>query len=260
MRLPSTKLLSVISSNIRYDEPQDKQHCWENRRDFLASCLLEYCPDLLATQEGKHPQLQDMADRLTSLRCADTHRRWEASLMYPCIFYNPDTLTLRESGDIWLSESPATIGSSSFGSQYARLCTWAFFDNDLLAVNVHLDDLKPDTRLHQVRVLMEQIDALGMKGSMLLMGDFNESPEGRVRALINEIWPSLQDPWLELGQEEEPSHHNFLETIDYASRVDWILTDAALQAQEILLDKSRSEQGLYPSDHYLLKARFLVPD
>jgi len=83
--------------------------------------------------------------------------------MYPCIFYNPDTLTLRESGDIWLSESPASIGSSSFGSQYPRLCTWAFFDNDLLAVNVHLDDLKPDTRLHQIRVLMEQVDALGMK-------------------------------------------------------------------------------------------------
>ena len=252
--------LSVISSNIRYDEPQDKQHCWENRRDFLASCLLDYHPDLLATQEGKHPQLQDVADRLRGLRCADSHRQWEASLMYPCIFYNPSTLTLRESGDIWLSESPATIGSSSFGSLYPRLCTWVLFDNDLLAVNVHLDDLDPETRLCQVRVLMEQVDALGMNGPMLLMGDFNEPPDGRVRSLINKIWPELRDPWQDLGQDEEPSHHNFFEMIDYASRVDWILTGSALTAQEILLDKSRSDQGLYPSDHYLLKARFLVPD
>ena len=254
------RTLSVISSNIRYDEPQDKQHCWENRRDFLASCLLDYHPDLLATQEGKHPQLQDIADRLSSLRCADAHRQWEASLMYPCIFYNPDTLTLRDSGDIWLSQSPTTIGSSSFGSQYPRLCTWALFDNDLLAVNVHLDDLNPDTRLCQIRVLMDQVDALGMNGPLLLMGDFNESPDGRVRSLINEIWPTLRDPWQDLCQDEEPSHHNFLEAIDYASRVDWILTDTALMVQEILLDKSRSDRGLYPSDHYLLKARFLVSD
>jgi len=260
MRLPSAKLLAVISSNIRYDEPQDKQHCWKNRRDFLASCLLDYHPDLLATQEGKRPQLQDIASRLSGLRCADTHRQWEASLMYPCIFYNPDTLTLRDSGDIWLSESPMTIGSSSFGSQYPRLCTWAHFDSDLLVINVHLDDLNPDTRLCQIRVLMDQINLFGMNGPMLLMGDFNESPDGPVRSLINEVWSTLQDPWQELGQEEEPSHHNFLEAIDYASRVDWILTDTALQAQEILLDKSRSEQGLYPSDHYLLKARFLVSD
>jgi endonuclease/exonuclease/phosphatase family metal-dependent hydrolase len=107
---------------------------------------------------------------------------------------------------------------------------------------------------------MDQINLFGMNGPMLLMGDFNESPDGPVRSLINEVWSTLQDPWQELGQEEEPSHHNFLEAIDYASRVDWILTDTALQAQEILLDKSRSEQGLYPSDHYLLKARFLVSD
>ncbi len=179
--------------------------------------------------------------------------------MYPCIFYNPDTLTLCDSGDIWLSQSPTVIGSSSFGSQYARLCTWAFFDNNLLAINVHLDDLNPATRLNQARVLMEQVDAIGIAAPRLLMGDFNEAPGGRVRTLINETWPSLCDPWQELGLDEEPSHHSFFETIDYASRVDWILTDAGIQAQEISLDKSCSDEGIFPSDHYLLKARLQMP-
>jgi endonuclease/exonuclease/phosphatase family metal-dependent hydrolase len=251
--------LAVISSNIRYDEPQDKQHRWENRRDFLARCLLDFSPDLLATQEGKRPQLQDIAARLKGLSCADEHRQWQASLMYPCIFYNPDTLTLRDSGDIWLSQTPTTIGSSSFGSQYPRLCTWALFDNDLLAINVHLDDLKSNTRLCQIRVLMEQIDALQLRGQILLMGDFNESPLGGVRALIEATWPTLRDPWQELGRAEEPSHHGFLESLDYASRVDWILTDTRLQPQDIFLDKSCSERGIFPSDHYLLKARLLMP-
>lgn len=253
--MPSTKQLSVISSNIRYDEPNDKQHCWKNRRDYLADRFLDYRPDLLATQEGKQPQIQDVAERLTGLCCADEHRQWQASLMYPCIFYNPDTLTLRDSGDIWLSQSPTVIGSSSFGSQYPRLCTWALFDNDILAINVHLDDLNPDTRLNQIRVLMEQVDAIEIAAPRLLMGDFNEAPEGRVRSLVNETWPSLLDPWQELGQDEEPSHHSFLGTIDYGSRVDWILTDAGIQTLEISLDKSCSDKGIFPSDHYLLKAK-----
>ena len=37
-----TRSLSIVSSNIRYDEPDDDLHAWENRRDFLASRLLEF--------------------------------------------------------------------------------------------------------------------------------------------------------------------------------------------------------------------------
>ena len=135
-----TRSLSVVSSNIRYDEPDDDLHSWANRRDFLASRLLEYAPDLLATQEGRFPQIRDIDDRLTGLTCSDSHREWADSLMYPCLFYNPDTLTLNDSGDIWLSESPSTAGSRSFGSAFPRLCPWAYFDEGILAVNVHLDN------------------------------------------------------------------------------------------------------------------------
>lgn len=256
-----TRLLSVISSNIRYDEPEDDIHSWENRRDFLASRLLNYTPDLVATQEGKRAQITDIADRLKSLRCADSHRDWIESLMYPCLFYNPDALTLRDSGDIWLSDSPLIAGSSAFGSEFPRLCTWAVFDEGILAINVHLDHANNATRFQQMRVLIQQIKALPASNkAMLLMGDFNESPTCPVRGLINKEWPELKDPWLDLDHEEESSHHHFYEAIDYGSRVDWILHNEFLQAQEILLDKSTSDRGIFPSDHYILKARFRWPD
>ncbi len=252
-----TCVLSVISSNISYDEPRDDVHSWENRRDFLASLLLDYSPDLLATQEGKLPQIRDIDDRLTGLKCVDEHREWDESLMYPCLFYNPDRLTLKESGDFWLSESPLTRGSRSFGSTFPRLCTWAQFDEGIFAINVHLDNSNSDTRLCQIRVLMQQLEKQRASGNaVVLMGDFNESPECPVRALLNKEWPELTDPWLELGHAEESSHHHFYEEIDYGSRVDWILVNEQLEAQEILMDKSQSESGIYPSDHYILKATF----
>lgn len=256
-----SRTLSVISSNIRYDEPHDDVHCWENRRDFLASLMLDYAPDLLATQEGKLPQIRDVDHRLEGLTCSDSHRDWVDSLMYPCLFYNPKSLVLKESGDIWLSKSPSIPGSSSFGSEFPRLCTWAIFDGGVLAINVHLDHASCETRLCQMRVLLQQLSASKASSqTVLLMGDFNESPTCPVRALINKEWPDLHDPWIDLGQEEEASHHHFYEAIDYGSRIDWILVNDSLQAKEMLLDKSRSGSGIYPSDHYLLKARFCWKD
>jgi endonuclease/exonuclease/phosphatase family metal-dependent hydrolase len=111
--------------------------------------------------------------------------------------------------------------------------------------------------LCQIRVLLQQLEARIASGdAVVLMGDFNESPECSVRKLLNEERPELTDPWLELGHDEEPSHHHFYEKIDYGSRVDWILANKQLEAQEILLDKSQSHSGIFPSDHYILKARF----
>lgn len=252
--------LAIISSNIRYDEPSDGDHCWKNRRDFLAERLLDFNPDLVATQEGKWSQLQDLASKLTGLSCADTHRQWEAKLMYPCLFYNSDTLTLQDSGDIWLSKLPAAPGSSSFGSLFPRLCTWARFDEGLLAVNVHLDHSNGQTRLRQIRVLLHQINKLRGDSALLLIGDFNESPACAVRSLINQELPELLDPWQELNQPEESSHHHFRANDEEGSRIDWILANNTLLVSQIVLDKSCSERGIYPSDHYILKARFTWPD
>lgn len=253
------RTLSIISSNIRYDEPDDGDCSWENRRDFLAKSLLDFTPDIIATQEGKRPQLQDVTDRVIGMQCVDSHRAWLDNLMYPCLFYNPRTLTLRESGDIWLSTSPNEAGSVSFGSLFPRLSTWARFDEGVLVVNVHLDNANSDTRLLQGRVLVEQMLTLRREGeSVILLGDFNESPLGPVRLMLNEQWPGLVDPWQQMGHAEESSHHNFDDPIDYGSRIDWILATEALRIESIFLDKARSEHGIYPSDHYPLKARFTL--
>jgi len=254
-----TKTLSIVTSNIRYAEPKDEPHSWSNRRDFLAERLLDFGPDLLATQEGRKWQVDEITERLIGLTRIDAHRDWIADLMYPCLFYNEKELTLRESGDIWLSKSPSLVGSRSFGSEFPRLCTWATFEERLFAVNVHLDNEHSDTRVHQIRVLLQQIRQLQqITRHALLMGDFNEAPDGPVRATIGEEWPELTDPWLELGLEEESSHHCFGESIDYGSRVDWILSGPSLVSQQIFLDKSQTDDGIYPSDHFILKARFTL--
>jgi len=257
MRLTNQSMaqLAVISSNIRYDEPNDGPHAWSHRREFLAQRLNILAADLLATQEGQRWQIEDLASRLPDLTLVDGHREWSDTLMYPCLYYRPDVLTLAASGDIWLSESPTEAGSRSFGSAFPRLCTWARFEEDLLAINVHLDHEQPQTRVKQVLVLLEQLRTMHEEPiEVVLMGDFNEAPDGQVRAAINQNWPDLSDPWLDLELAEESSHHCFGQELDYGSRGDWILTGPSLTASHIHLDKTASADGVFPSDHFILKA------
>ena len=216
----TTNSLSVVSSNIRYDDPNDGPQSWQHRKAFLGQRLRDLSAHLLATQEGKEEQIRELAEELPHLTLIEQHRHWNPELMYPCLFYDQRKLVLSESGDIWLSRSPLEPGSRSFGSEFARLCTWAIFRPDLLVINVHLDNARFDTREQQIRVLLKEAQTLRLgKGSTLLMGDFNEAPDGPVRRTIEELWPHLRDPWQQLGLQEDSSHHCFGREIDYGSRV-----------------------------------------
>ena len=249
--------LSVISSNIRYDEPGDGANSWQHRKGFLSKRLRELEPDLLATQEGCEWQIRELVSELSELTLIDAHRDWDTTLMYPCILYNKSKLILQKSGDIWLSLSPQTAGSRSFGSEFPRLCTWAVFEPGLLVINVHLDNVHDKTREQQIKVLLNEGRSLrSADSSTLLVGDFNEGPDGRVRAAISDLWPELIDPWRQLGKAEDSSHHCFGEEFDYGSRVDWILAEPGLMVEDIFLDKSVSADGIYASDHFILKALF----
>jgi endonuclease/exonuclease/phosphatase family metal-dependent hydrolase len=59
-----------------------------------------------------------------------------------------------------------------------------------------------------------------------------------------------------LGEAEESSHHSFNGENPKGSRIDWIMVDEKLNATEIFFDKVRRD-GIYPSDHFPLKATFL---
>jgi len=252
----------IISSNIRFDSPNDKEHQWKFRKPVLCNVINSYAPDLLGTQEGRKPQLKDLDEGLKNLQIVDGHRDWIKERMYPTIFINPETIMVEDSGDIWLSETPETPGSSSFKSSFPRLLTWVkgrFKKNHqhFFYVNCHLDHVKAETRIGQIKVLIKQIQKANFHHyPLILSGDFNESPQDGVRCLLISEFPNIYDPWNELGQAEVESHHKFKGKLPNAHRIDWILVDHLFKCQAMELDKS-SEKGLYPSDHFPLKAEFV---
>jgi endonuclease/exonuclease/phosphatase family metal-dependent hydrolase len=253
----------VVSANIRFANPADGEHDWVNRKDFMASLVNDFKTDLLGTQEGRQPQLEEMAELLPNMQLIQGHRDWIEERMYPCIFVNPETIYVKNSGDIWLSETPNLAGSFSFDSAFPRLCTWiqgAFKKSgkDFFFVNVHLDHILGTTREQQIRVLIDETKKINIENRpMILAGDFNESPEDGVRKIINAEQENLNDPWQSLKKDEDISFHKFQGELEGASRIDWILVDNRITVKSIDLNKSHNE-GVYPSDHFPVMGQFEI--
>nr|BDT26830.1 endonuclease/exonuclease/phosphatase family protein [Bacteriovorax sp. HI3] len=250
--------LKILSSNIRFSNPADGVHNWEARMPLLVKLYQDFKPDILGTQEGRIGQLKELDDALPELVLVDSHRNWIDERMYPCLFVNPKTVKVEKSGDIWLSETPHTPGSSSFQSMFPRLCTWAdvtFLENghQMIIINTHLDHVKSETRQQQIEVLIKEIKSQSSR-EVIIMGDFNESPTTALQDTLVKSF-NLKDPWKEKKLPEETSHHSFLgDKMPEGDRIDWILIPKSFSCEDIRLVKTTSAEGLFPSDHYPLLA------
>lgn len=246
--------LKVISFNIRFENPDDGDHNWNYRKPILAEIVNGYKPDLLGTQEGREPQLRDLEKSLDNLILEDSKRPWITVRMYPTIYYNPKSVEVVDSGDIWLSKEPDIPGSTSFDSAFPRLATWIkgkhLETNEMfLYVNVHLDHVKTETRQEQIRVLLEEIAKIKGNLPVIISGDFNEGPSGGVGNLVKTSSLKLYDPWLKLGHSEEGTHHNFTGNAYGNERIDWFLLEDGIKCLQICLNKDEQDQ-VYPSDHF----------
>jgi endonuclease/exonuclease/phosphatase family metal-dependent hydrolase len=251
--------LTLLTCNIRFDNPADGTNSWSHRRLFLRDILLSHSPDIIATQEGRFQQLQDLDSLLPDYDLVDDHRAWIGERMYPTFFVKKNHFEKTRSEDIWLSETPDIAGSRSFDSAFPRLMTWMKIQpvnshNDLWLVNTHLDHVKEETRLGQIKVLSQEIKKFWKQDdSLIILGDFNEGPQGKVRNHLNGEF-DLQDTWNLFHQKEESSHHAFQGEVTNGNRIDWILVDKKIKVLKSEMDKS-SREGKFPTDHYPVMAR-----
>ncbi|MBT6325190.1 MAG: endonuclease/exonuclease/phosphatase family protein [Bdellovibrionales bacterium] len=247
--------IKLITSNIRFSNKTDGNHCWQNRLPILSKLINDFSPLILGTQEGKQVQINEFALTLTDLTLIDKHRNWLEERMYPALFINTSFLEVIESGDIWLSATPHIAGSISFQSAFPRLCTWAKLkvkakNQEILVCNTHLDHVYETTREQQISVLIDQLQLVNKSNlPIILMGDFNEGPNGKVRSQINSKLPNLIDPW---DAVESGSHHKFDGNNKNSLRIDWILIDKIFKKEKIYLEQSH-ENNIYPSDHFPVK-------
>jgi len=184
-----TVSLQVMSYNIRYDTPQDTgQRAWRNRRKQIASLIRFHAPDVVGTQEGKLHQLIDLEERLRNYEWIGVGRR-SGGDEFSALFYRTDRLTLLEHGTFWLSKTPNTPGSKSWGAALPRIATWARFRDQasgdtLFVLNTHFDHESEKARIKSTRLITESLETLSESAPVVVMGDINALPDSRPYSLF----------------------------------------------------------------------------
>jgi endonuclease/exonuclease/phosphatase family metal-dependent hydrolase len=247
----------LMTFNLRFATPVDGPNEWEFRKELVAKVILTHRPDLLGTQEGTIPQLLYLEEHLPDYLPLTGHRHVDITCQYPTIFYRADRFQVHESNEFWLSETPTVHRSLSWGSAFPRLATYGLFQEtgrgaSFYFINTHLDHISEPARREGARMIREFF--LPLNQPLILVGDFNESPDGPVYQEFIRADSPLRDTWREVqppGQ-ETPTQHGFDGELR-GSRIDWILTTPPFKVRRVAI-VTDNQDGRYPSDHFPYEA------
>ena len=181
----SATSLSVMTFNMRYDNPEDGQNNWRFRRERIAGVIKAQEVDVLGTQELLSNQFDDLSGLLTGYQGVGVGRLDGAESGE---FFRKDRFTLLDSGTFWLSETPEVVGSLGWDGACERIATWVVLrDRDgreLFFIDTHLDHVGQVARDEGVSLLMKRIETLSGGRPVILTGDFNSEPGSSVVAHV----------------------------------------------------------------------------
>lgn len=174
--------LSVMSYNIRYNNPNDKENTWELRKRDVADMIAYYAPDILGIQEGLYDQVSYLDKSLASCAYVGVGRDdGQNAGEFTAIFYNKEKLELIQTQTFWLSETPDQV-SVGWDASMERITTFAEFEDrktgDRFHVfNCHFDHIGPQARENSAKLIMEYLETKHLLDKqVVVMGDLNCSP------------------------------------------------------------------------------------
>jgi endonuclease/exonuclease/phosphatase family metal-dependent hydrolase len=174
--------ITVMSFNLRYDNPADGINAWPLRRDRVAGVIRFHGAHVIGVQEVLATMLDDLGALLPTYRRVGVGRTdGKARGEFSAILYDTTRVTALESGTFWLSPTPDVVGSKGWDAALERIATWARL-RDLrtgctwVHVNTHFDHVGDSARVESARLIRRRLGALAQGAPLTMTGDFNAAP------------------------------------------------------------------------------------
>lgn len=174
----------VGSYNIRYKNWNDSVNgnVWAKRCQVICDQVNFMNPLIFGTQEVLYNQLQDLQQGLDGYDYIGIGRDdGERGGEHEAIFYKKDQLTLLDSGNFWLSETPEKPGLG-WDAACIRICTWGKFQvnakkkkdrTTFYFFNLHMDHVGVVARREAAKLVVARIQEIANDARVILTGDFN---------------------------------------------------------------------------------------
>jgi endonuclease/exonuclease/phosphatase family metal-dependent hydrolase len=247
-----------MTYNIRYDNPNDGENNWHNRKETLVNQILFYKPDIIGTQEGLEHQIHYINDYLSSYKYVGIARadvKEGGKGEFSAIFYNTDKYTVLINETFWLSKTPEKP-SRGWDASLNRICTYVLLKSNssgerFWIFNTHFDHMGKKAREKSAELILENINSINKENlPLFLMGDFNLIPgEFSIQLIMEQLNDSR-----EISQQSpfgpEGTYNGFDVCKRPEKRIDYIF----VSKNKITVKKygvlANVKDQKYPSDHF----------
>ncbi|MBK6265057.1 endonuclease/exonuclease/phosphatase family protein [Marivirga sp. S37H4] len=252
-------MLKVCTFNIRFANPADGIHQWENRKEHVVNFIKAEAIDIIGMQEVLHSQITYLNEHLPNYTQVGVGREdGKQKGEYVPIYFNSEKFELLDSGNFWLSTTPDKP-SVGWDAALPRIVTYAVLKNiktqeKIHVLNAHYDHVGKIARENSSKLLSERLLGNYPNDQLILLGDFNLEPEEEAIQLITSS--GLKDSYLtsEITFGSEGTFNGFEVGKVHGKRIDYIFYKN-LKAKVYKVNSSVIDQT-YLSDHFPVVVEF----
>ncbi|MCU0455288.1 MAG: endonuclease/exonuclease/phosphatase family protein [Bacteroidales bacterium] len=263
-RRSKNEAVSVMTLNLRYDNPRDSINAWPNRAAMVCSFINEEKPDLLGMQEVLYRQYEVLDSALTDYASVGVGRSDGArgGEMNP-VFYRKDRFDMARTKTFWLSGTPEIPGSQDWGANLPRIVTWMELvdkntQKHIFFFNTHFAHDSDSARIMSSFLLLSKVDSIAGEFPFIITGDFNQLPSSKGYSILTgpaESVPLLKDAY---GiSEKKPSGpgytFNGFSDKQGSGRIDYIFVKTGMKVLDhrVIVKKTGN---VFISDHWPVEA------
>lgn len=245
--------LEVMTFNIRYDNVNDGEDRWSERKESVAQLIKFYRPQVIGIQEALESQIEYLDSASSDYTYVGVGRDdGQTKGEFSPILYDSTLLTLRDQGTFWLSPTPDEV-SVGWDAALPRVCTYALLerksDQKLFWVfNTHFDHIGEQARLNSAALIVRMSKQFNIsEAPMFIMGDLNSKPEdGPIKLLNNNVKDARVNSMSTYGP--EGTFFGFDLSAQALDRIDYIFGKGLTFNQYQVID-DRRPNNRHVSDH-----------
>jgi endonuclease/exonuclease/phosphatase family metal-dependent hydrolase len=251
-----------MSFNIRYNNINDGENSWQERKEELKDLVLDYNPDFIGIQEGLYDQVSYIDSCLINYSYIGVGRDdGKKAGEYSPVFYDTSMYQMTYNKTIWLSKTPEKV-SVGWDASMERICSYGVFSDkqtgkNLYVFNTHFDHLGKKARKKSASTIISVIENMGISdSSIILMGDLNSTPnEPPIKKLSKYFNDPVDDDVVLVGP--QGTFNGFDPDFKQDKRIDYIFFKNLFPISYSHIDQKR-ENNLFISDHFPVLAKFNI--
>lgn len=245
--------MSVMTFNIRYNNPNDSLDQWSERKEEVTKLIDYYHPGIFGLQEALFDQITYLDSTLADYTYIGVGRDDGATKgEFSAIMYDTTKVELVDQGTFWLSTTPDEV-SVGWDAALPRICTYGLFrevecQKVFWVFNTHFDHIGASARLNSAALIVRKVNDMNIsQAPVILMGDLNSQPsDGPIKLFNNHFKDTRNHSKKAYGP--EGTFFGFDPSAIAENRIDYIFTKGFKTNSYRVIDDRRANNR-HISDH-----------